>query len=703
MTAEASKPGAGARPRTRRGLWLAGLALLAAHVVFFTLHTDRAARAFENTLVPPNTIPGMAEPRFFLDNDAYAWMAHTRDLMASGGWRLRHTFMDNAPDGRAMHWSHLLIWSLRGIATAIMVVADWPAARAVELAGVWVMPLFQFICIGAFFVVLTKKLGWIPAALFCGLFLSLNGFVWGFHPMRPDHHGLQLGFVLGSFLCLQFGGLGWTRTATPLADSAVSAFRGLSLPDVPEARRWFVAAGVLGGLALWVGATIWMFSLAAIAAAAAAVLPLWRKTAHAAETYQPGLWRLWAGTGCTAGAFFYLLEYAPDHFAMRLEVNHPWFWVFWLGFAEVLGAAGKMGAGGGWKAWNRKDWLLGTIGALAVLSLPLAIALGPPDWHQLREPVLQRLHARFIEEFRSLGSAMGGTPLHRFLYLQLGLLPLALPWAGWLAWTSDSGSPNRRRNLLPGLVFSTLFLGLYLWQQRWGFFLAGGLAWLAMAALAETMATASPVPARRFSGWAIAAVLLANVVAADAARLRSERLAATSESVIPAWVQSCVMKRMALQFGLAAGPERWRMVGLAAEAPMLYYFAGIQTVASYYWENAEGWKAESAFFADAPDGAQAREIARARGLTHACISLSPELPKLFWFISTGRYSESEGLQKSLAGQLALKNGGQVPGWFRRDEKLSEIGEQFYVFRTPRGLVRQKTWAQVYRLETESAP
>ena len=76
---------------------------------------------------------------------------------------------------------------------------------------------------------------------------------------------------------------------------------------------------------------------------------------------------------------------------------------------------------------------------------------------------------------------------------------------------------------------------------------------------------------------------------------------------------------------------------------------------------------------------------------------------MFWFISTGRYSESEGLQKSLAGQLALKNGGQVPGWFQRDEKLSEIGEQFYVFRTPRGLVRQKTWAQVYRLETKSAP
>ena len=145
------------------------------------------------------------------------------------------------------------------------------------------------------------------------------------------------------------------------------------------------------------------------------------------------------------------------------------------------------------------------------------------------------------------------------------------------------------------------------------------------------------------------------------------------------------------------------MVGLAAEAPMLYYFAGIQTVASYYWENAEGWKAESSFFADAPDGRIAEKIARERGLTHVCISLSPELPKLFWYIATGRYSETEGAQKSLAGQLAVKGGGQLPGWFRRDEKLSDIGESFYVFQTPRGLVRQKTWAQVFRLEPEAIP
>src|SRR5690606_27491421 len=105
-----------------------GLIMIAAIIIFFTVHTDRAARSFDATFVPPQTIPGLEEPRFFLDNDAYAWMAHTRDLMRSGGWRLRHTYMDNAPYGREMHWSHLLIWTIRGMASAIMSKTDMTAA-----------------------------------------------------------------------------------------------------------------------------------------------------------------------------------------------------------------------------------------------------------------------------------------------------------------------------------------------------------------------------------------------------------------------------------------------------------------------------------------------------------------------------------------------------------------------------------------------
>jgi hypothetical protein len=44
-------------------------------------------------------------------------------------------------------------------------------------------------------------------------------------------------------------------------------------------------------------------------------------------------------------------------------------------------------------------------------------------------------------------------------------------------------------------------------------------------------------------------------------------------------------KRNALQWGLAAGTNQWRFVGMAAPmAPLLYYYAGIPSVASYYWD-----------------------------------------------------------------------------------------------------------------------
>lgn len=50
----------------------------------------------------------------------------------------------------------------------------------------------------------------------------------------------------------------------------------------------------------------------------------------------PTLWRVW---GCAAGLaslFFYLLEYAPAHFSMRLEVNHPLYSLALVGAGDVM-------------------------------------------------------------------------------------------------------------------------------------------------------------------------------------------------------------------------------------------------------------------------------------------------------------------------------------------------------------------------------
>ena len=177
--------------KTKVSWMLLGLLLLAGHVVFFTWHTDWAAQSFNHSTVPADTIEGVPEPRFFLETDSYAWLAHTRDLMNSDHWRIRWTFMDNAPYGREMHWSHLLIWSLRGMATAIMAATGWPVARAIELAGVWVMPLFQILLLSIAFLAVRRKMGLFSAAALVFVFLTFEGLAIAFFPLKPDHHAFQ--------------------------------------------------------------------------------------------------------------------------------------------------------------------------------------------------------------------------------------------------------------------------------------------------------------------------------------------------------------------------------------------------------------------------------------------------------------------------------------------------------------------------------
>ena len=117
------------RPFFRRTLVpaLAGVILLGAWFGGLSWATDAGIRKFESRVVADPTRPADPQPwrsaRFFVDPDSYCWLSYARDLRASGNWRLRFTHADNAPYGRAVHWSHLPIWALMGI------------SRFLEIAG----------------------------------------------------------------------------------------------------------------------------------------------------------------------------------------------------------------------------------------------------------------------------------------------------------------------------------------------------------------------------------------------------------------------------------------------------------------------------------------------------------------------------------------------------------------------------------------
>ena len=691
------------RPAPRRvpnSAWLAlGLFLLAVHIAFFTWHTDRAAQSFNRSTVPANTIKGVPEPRFFLENDSYAWLAHTRDLMNSGGWRLRHTFMDNAPYGREMHWSHLLIWILRGLAAAIIAATGWPVARAVELAGVWAMPLIEFLFLSMAFLAVSRKAGLLAAAGLVFSFLTYECISISFFPLEPDHHAFQFFFILASFVCLQFGGMGWIRTAGPAPRA-----RSL-LPDVPpvpgpaEARRWFIASGVFGGLALWVGATVWLIALAIIALAMIPALPFFHAP-RKEETYAPTLWRFWAAAGVLVGLVCYLLEYAPRHFSMRLEVNHPLYWISWIGVALGLEQLARLRRP---LAAGRPAISLLLLAGLLALAQPLAVFFGPAAWHQMHDPFLKRLCAKYIVEFLPSVAIREGD--WTILLATFRLFSLSLPWAGALLLLRRVRAPELRRLLSAAFVFVALFLAAGLYQQRWGYCLAAGLMWLTLLLLAWLFSPGEDVraPWPGLLGGLLAALILLDGLHADRARLLLENNIANNTAIPQSWIEFNLKKRNALQWGLAAGTNHWRFAGLAPQAPLLYYYSGIPSVASYYWENTAGWRDEARLLADvSPAAATAQTLARERGLTHLVSVVRSTYPELYFYIADGIADPAYAAARTLDGRLTQPPFNGLPAWLSIDEPLSKIGQGDYVFKIPSGYAKERLQYQVFAVRPDAA-
>ena len=664
-------PAAPPPPAVRRAAgWIdaVGAVLIAVHVAVFTLHTDRCARALDARVI--NAAPGLTAPRFFLDNDSYAWLAHARDLAESGAGRLRHTFMDNAPYGRPMHWSHPLLWGIRSLSALFMQINSWPLARALDLAGIWIMPSFQFVVFTGLFCAFRRKLGWGAAGLFVWLGLALEPLFSVFYPLKPDHHGLQVYAALLAFVCLYFGGLGWTSEAPPPVPAG-RAFQALGLPGRAGARRWFAAAGLLGAISLWLGATVWTLAFAVATAVAATVLPPFAPAAGSGRRYAPELWRIWAGTGIAASAGFYLLEYAPQHLHMRLEVNHPVYWLTWLGVAESLIFVARAPAWRFWRGRAAHEWALVLPAALAAAAAPALILFGPADWHLLRDPVTYQWNDRFVAEFEP-GLTFAVRKARDFIWPAFGLLPVAV---GALLGRKSVRLPIPRAFGLYVLLFGLLFLR----QLRWLPFFIVPLAAFAVLLVNQHLAAGK----RSWLAPALAGALLLNAALADRSRWQIESSAALAIDTPEIWGRALAAKHTALRIGLAAGTNEWRMIGTTDDAPALYYFTGIPSVASFYWENVAGWQAEIEFYCDAPAGTRARELAAERGLTRALALPEPDRECLR-AMRAAAAPDLPPASPALADRMAQTNAPPPVPWMWLDGELSAAVSERILLNTPAG-------------------
>lgn len=653
---------------TRQGLAIAGGILLLAMWYGGTLWgTDRGIRNIEaqaTTTAPP--APHAREPwramRFFGDPDAYHWLSFARDLRASGHLRVRYTFADNTPYGRDVHWAQLPIWSLAGLSFAIERAAGLSPPRALEWAGRLLMPLAGFLFCSALLWMASRwvhpLMGWLLA--FPIAFSSLLDF----HTLRPDHHGFQIAFACCSLLGLLCSGMGWHRPCHPArADDSPL------LPPLVPARRRLVASGLFAGMALWMGATVFTFLLAAIAAGTA--LALIRSSTNDVPddvVLQPNLFRWWGGAGAAASLFFYLIEYAPSHFSMRLEVNHPLYALCFLGTAECLRALARWKQGR--SAFGLRDGLFAATGFLAAGILPLLVLFGPVAWYIPRSPLMLRLHKRFIIEFLPLWQQLSGQLLldHATLLL-LGGATLGL--TGWLVKGRRLPFADRAPLHLLAVVSVWVF-ALFLWQSRWVQFVAPILVLFAGFCLLAAWRSRPPSQGPLRLPWLpilLGLLLLAQTVHAAHVALRPIRRMLRVESMDPLWFKYLLQRNVMLNLKATALDTPRRLILPAEMAPAAYYFGLGPGVASLYWENLDGLNATAEFLGDPLPGLHANEIARERGLTHVLLTYEPHDAFMFYHLLTGDTNRA-AVPDTVGGALSNPQASLLPNWVRLDYRLS---------------------------------
>jgi hypothetical protein len=648
---------------------------MAGVVVWGTLRWDRAVKAYPAHFRGVGWLeaPASESPsRIFMDNDAYYWVAYAREMAATGAWRIRHTRLDNPPEGRPVHWSQSVSWLLLAAGGIRHGATGEGMAVAIEQAAIWVGPGLLILLLAGTGGLVYRRLGLAPALVWVLNIATMGPIIWAFHPLRPDHHGLHLGFMVSGVLCLVLGGMGWVRSRDgEKVDAPAVWFRPLVPPGPREARWLFMAAGILGGLGLWTGASVQLLGLGLVAVGAA--LSMWmlpKKEASAATgmDFAPALWRVWGWAGALTALLLYLVEYAPRFPGMRLEVNHPLYALSWVCIGEFLSR---------WSAAKREGrgislyWAVPL--AAGVLLLPALLALGPAEWHAMRDPLMQRLHG-YIDEFRPYGTAFPGT-FGWNVVRDFGVVPLFVAGAVWLARHKELRPPERAALGMAGVV-ALGYAALTLWQARWMNFFAG--TGLLAAVMGLSVWGPWQIRAGRGPGWFRAglALLAAQALAFGWAQRSDLHLRDLSRERVGEWIAPMLQRQFAEKLAAKDTNGTFRVMGGPHMAARLHYYGGVPNVASYYWENLDGLKAASDFFGGTDDQ-EALRIARERGITHVVLPPSAELVGLFHYVKTGNASEA-GARASLGGRM-LERPEALPPWLRRDRALERAVQPGYLF------------------------
>lgn len=599
-------------PRTR---WLI-LSLVWIVVAIVAIADSLAVRDYvklldDSVALPSTGLPlQRVIPSEFTDVEEWTRLA----LEHNGGWQVRYTMLDNAPYGREVHWNSGFVHLVQLSGWIRASFTGEPIAQATERSLAWFnLPIF--LAVVAFFSAwVARRAGAAAGGLLALGMLGHRLFYEGFSPNNVDHHGLLSAATFGVVLGATFMYAGWSDEENSRA-----------------ARGAAILSAICGGIGLWVSAasTIPAIALTGVGGAIAACL---KSSVDERRSFDASLWRLWGRTGGAISLVTYLIEYAPAHIAMRLEVNHPLYAIAWVAGGELIAMLGE------WRVRGTRPVIWKLIVALvAALAPAIAIAIGGSHVFLPLDPGLARVHAS-IDEFRSMGHfvrIIGFAFVTRYLLSFVLILPAAF--------VLQRNQPVRRPLVLASVVVVGL-VAMGCVQMRWWQPADAAELALLLAGVAAVRRDVSQRATNVALGLLGAVFLQQAVWRAATTRFSVNMRAVTqADAMAPLFHDVAVTLRATQPTGditLLASPDASMSIG---------YFGGFKTLGTFYWENRDGLAAAAHIFSAESDDDAYRTIQQ-RKVTH--IATFSAVNFLVPFLDADRHTTSlDTLRKTFGARL----------------------------------------------------
>jgi hypothetical protein len=651
------QPTAGASPGEILS-WCGFTAILIAcmgYVLFHAFLIDRVTVRLCREMDGPEAKPTEVLPVPLLEIafDGYVWNRHAEKLGEDGEWRVRYTDMDNAPEGREVHWSSGFALYLRGLGEIYSHYTGDTMRNSIFRMSIWANPILLVMALGLFSTLSARRFGPLCGSVLGIGMVTTASFYEGFLPGYPDHHGITGFALLGLVFGIAWAGAGWVQQPDG------KAF--LPPKSVKQARHGMIFSGVSAATALWISG----FSTAVIAfgiglGAMLGVALFTKRASSEGCEYHPELWKLWSLVTALGSFAFYLLEYFPNHLSMRLEVNHPLYALAWLG--------------GGWVIYEMTKWIVAIrsgpspfpwkhliLPVLGCTALPAFILIGGPTYYTIQHEFMLGLMKNIAEVLPLMTRISMGAISWKVAF---GYFPLFLLAALILLFVPRMCSAAKGVFLIficPIVVVT----GLQFLQVRWG--MLNGQTYIALAGLVIPQVW-QILPRIRVVRLAASLCLAGmfylfsvDTVRGMVAPFWAQDTSKKNIQVGPGQLLALLHRDLAKTLLQSANGKPITLLSSPNSSCLLSTFGGFKTIGTLYWENVEGLQT-AAHMLNAQSDEEALAMLKEHGVTHVAFMSWENFIGPYFQIIHSKPQPGLSLENSFGQKALFKK--ELPQWAR---------------------------------------